>query len=204
MGGLAGPGSPANVPKMRLPMIAAVLLSVACGGGTPAVENPTVNADASGTSNTSSSMDAGPTTTTNMTLPDSGNLEGTKLVTHTQTMVENPNAPGADGGSMGPSKDPGRTKEDVMAIIQAHRPEARACYDSAVKMHPGIAGKLDVTWKIDVKGNVTEVGVDATKSDIHEPTVILCVQSVIRGIKFAESPRGLESTMHYPFDFKPH
>lgn len=190
---------------MRLPMIGAVVLTVACGGGTPAVENPTVNADASSATNTGAPIvDAGPSTTTNLTLPDSGNLEGTKLVTRTQTLVENPNAPGADGGSMGPSKDPGRTKEDVMAIIQAHRPEARACYDNGVKTHPGIAGKLDITWKIDVKGNVTEVGVDATKSDIHEPSVIQCVQSVIRSIKFAESPRGMESTMHYPFDFKPH
>lgn len=187
---------------MRLTMIAILGgVVVACGGGAPPAENPTTNADASTTATTSAPADAGPTTTT-MSLPDSGNLEGTKLVTHTETLVQNPNTL-PDAGPIGPSKEAGRTKEDVMAIIQAHRPEARACYDNALKAHPGIAGKLDITWKLDPKGNVTDVGVDASKSDIHEPSVIQCVQSVIRSIKFAESQKGFETTMHYPFDFHP-
>ena len=62
--------------------------------------------------------------------------------------------------------DIGRSPQDIRAIIQAHRDEARACYDAALKDHPGIQGDLVMKWTIDPKGQVTEVSVDASRSQI--------------------------------------
>jgi hypothetical protein len=136
---------------------------------------------------------------------DGGELQGTKLTTSQGPVT-------LDGGSSGPppahidpsERDPGRRIEDIQAIIQTHRPDAQACYESALKNHPGIAGYLDVTWKLDPKGNVVETGVDDAKSQIHDDALVKCVGNVIRGIKWAPSPRGVETTTHYPFNFHHH
>lgn len=92
---------------------------------------------------------------------------------------------------------------DIQAIIGSRREEARKCYDDALKDHPGIEGDLDVKWTIDPKGNVTDIAVDDARSTIHEPSVGKCVVAIIQKIKFAESPKGFESRMHYPFNFHP-
>src|SRR6185312_10014460 len=91
-------------------------------------------------------------------------------------------------------------------IIQAHRDEARACYDRAQQQKPDatMKGNLDVTWKIDPSGNVTEIAVDESKSDIHNADVAECVKGVIKSIHFAVSAKGYETRAHYPFNFNPH
>jgi hypothetical protein len=101
------------------------------------------------------------------------------------------------------SHDAGRGPADIRAIVVAHRDEARACYDKGLAAHPGIEGDLVIQWTIDPKGKVTQVSVDAARSQIHEPGVAACIGDVIRKIQFAASPGGFETKAFYPFNFHP-
>jgi hypothetical protein len=89
------------------------------------------------------------------------------------------------------------------AWLVSRRDEARACYDAAIKAHPGIEGNLDIQWTIDPKGVVTDISVDTSHSDILEPTVGNCVMAIIKKIHFNESAKGFETRTHYPFNFHP-
>jgi outer membrane biosynthesis protein TonB len=204
-----------------------LLLAIACGGGgagdskTPADKNTAASSSSgttpsgssgatdpgssSGAGSSGSTAGGGSGTTTTTNLPDSGELQGAKLGGgHTKVEVETkgdagPKTP-AGGGSAG---EPGRTAKDIQTIVAARRDDARACYDKALASHPGIEGDLDIRWKIDPQGNVTEAEVDTTKSSILEPTVAQCIIDIIKKIKFAPSPKGFESRAHYPFNFHP-
>jgi hypothetical protein len=102
--------------------------------------------------------------------------------------------------------EPGRSVKDIQVIVQAHRDEARACYDQAQQVHPDptMKGNLDVKWTIDPTGKVTDIAVDDSRSDIHDPAIGKCVVDVIKGIHFAVSAKGFETRAHYPFNFNPH
>lgn len=180
---------------------ASVFLGCGGGGGAP-VETPK-GADPAGSSSAASeAADAGPTTTTTSTLPDGGDLIGVKLQHSSSVTIVND--AGVRDAALDPKvHDPGRSPQDIQTLIAVHRDEARACYDATLKAHPGLEGNLDIKWTIDVKGNVTETSIDDGKSDIHEATVGKCIGDVIKKIKFAESPRGVETHAHYPFNFHP-
>lgn len=185
------------VPSLLALCLCAPILG--CGGGATPVEAPK-GADPS--SSASPVADAGPTTTTTLTLADGGNLTGTKLESSSTVTVIND--AGVRDAALDPKvHDPGRTPQDIQTIITVRRDEARACYDAALKAHPGIEGNLDIKWTIDPKGNVTETAIDDGKSDIHEAGVGKCIGDIIKKIKFAESPRGVETHAHYPFNFHP-
>jgi hypothetical protein len=177
-------------------------VAAACGGGkgqTGGSKTPdTADSSSAGAADTS---DGGPTTTTTTTLPDGGDLQGAKLSeTHTVASTAGSTAPTPKGPH---THDPGRGIEDIKAIVVAHRPDARACYDKALPSHPGIQGDLVIQWTIDPKGAVTKISLDTSKSTITEPSVVSCVMDVIKAISFAASPGGFETNASYPFKFTP-
>jgi hypothetical protein len=183
-----------------VPMFATSCALAACGAaqaeGGPAGAAPP--AGAVGT--LAIAADAGPTTTTTLTLSDAGDIQGTKLTSQTGPSLDI----GVDGGTKGPHQaEIGRGVKDLQAIVVARRDDARACYDTALKSHPGIEGNLDVQWTIDPKGVVTDISVDTAHSDILEPTVGNCVIAIIKKIHFNESAKGFETRTHYPFNFHP-
>ena len=186
-------------------------LLFACAGAKPSgdakVPDPqTAGSDASAPMD----LDAGPTTTTTTTLGEGGDLQGAKLSTTTTVASTSADAGAGggatarhgDGGASGPA--PGRSAKDIQAIILARRDEARRCYDTALKDHPGIEGALVIQWTIDPKGNVTKASVDASRSTISETSVAACIIDIIKKIKFSEHPQGKETNTFYPFDFHPH
>jgi len=198
-----------TVVRMRTPLVLLVLaaaplpLGTACGGGGKAQNG--ANAPSASDSDSSGAVaadttDAGPTTTTTVTIPDGGDLQGAKLTeTHTVASTSGSSAP-----PKGPhTHDPGRSPEDIKAIVVAHRPEARACYDKALPAHPGMQGDLVIQWTIDAKGNVTKISLDTARSTITEPSVVSCVSDIIKAIQFAQSPGGFETNAMYPFKFTP-
>jgi len=137
-----------------------------------------------------------------LALGDGGNPQGAKLPetrsSESTSSSTNQTAP------KGPhTHDPGRGPQDIRAIVVAHRDEARACYDKALKDHPGIEGDLVIQWTIDPKGNVTQVTPDTSRSQIAEPTVVACVAEIIQRIRFAPSAGGFETRAFYPFNFHP-
>jgi len=196
-----------------------VFVAIACGGDKPEAKNPAngggadttassaapSSTDKSGSSGSGTTGGGGDTpTTTTSNLPDSGELQGAKLGSHTHSEVETKGDAGPkrpEGG--GSANEPGRGAKDIQAIVASHRDEARACYDKALAAHPGIEGDLDIRWKIDPTGAVTDAEVDTTKSQILEPSVGQCIIDIIKKIKFAASAKGFESRAHYPFNFHP-
>lgn len=189
---------------MRHVAICAVLLALNCGGGgdNKPADHPQ-GGGAAEASDAGQSANVGPTSTTTVLMGDAGELQGSKLTTNSGPMT-------FDGGKNEQPKpnasdrDPGRTQQDIYAIIQNHRAEARACYDTYEKTHKGAKGNIDVTWKLDPQGKVVETGVDESKSDLKDPDLVKCIGDVIRKINWAPSPRGFETKAHYPFNFNPH
>jgi hypothetical protein len=184
--------------------IAVGLLLLGCGGGAA----PAAGASSPDTTATmltdagARKTDDSTAPTTTLALGDAGDLQGSKLVeTHTSTT-----APDASAGTAKPphGHDVGRSPQDLRAIVQAHRDEARACYDAALKDHPGIEGDLVIEWTIDPKGNVTQTSLNSAKSQIAEPTVVSCVSDIIKKIQFNASAGGYETRAFYPFNFHPH
>lgn len=186
--------------------LALASLGVACGGGAPP-NAPTSAPPTPGAAGATGGGEPGHTPTTTgeaVLLGDGGDLKGTVLTSATATPTSTGGNKGADGGhSGGHSSEPGRSANDIRVIIMARRDDIRACYDKALKGHPGLEGDLDIKWTIDPKGNVTDVTSDEVKSTIHNRDVVLCIGDVIRKIKFNESAKGLESHAHYPFNFNP-
>jgi hypothetical protein len=173
-----------------------------CGGGqTPAAAPAAPGGAGSATTADPTAADAGPTTTTTTTLPAGGDLQGAKLEQTTTVASTTGSAAPAPKGPH--THDPGRGVADIKAIVVAHRDDARACYDAALKDHPGIEGDLVIQWTIDPKGNVTAVTEDTSRSQITEPTVVACVVKIIQGIQFAPSAGGFETKAYYPFNFHP-
>ncbi|WP_394824336.1 AgmX/PglI C-terminal domain-containing protein [Pendulispora albinea] len=195
---------------MRTPFFATMAfvssLVAACGGSSGAADGPKSPSGEPGSSSATAAappaapVDPGPTTTTTSTLNSNGDLQGAKLTTTSTTTMETKGTgapkPGAEG-------EVGRRREDVQAIIGARRDDARKCYDDALKRNPSLEGDLDVKWTIDPKGVVTDASVDEAKSQIHDESLGKCIVAIIQKIKFAESPKGFESRMHYPFNFHP-
>jgi hypothetical protein len=121
-----------------------------------------------------------------------------------QVATQSPLEAEVDGGRLGPhAHDPGRGPADIRAIVVAHRDEARACYEKSLSAHPGIEGDLVIQWVIDPKGAVSQVGNDASRSQILEPSLVTCIAEILTRIQFAPSPRGFETKAFYPFNFHP-
>lgn len=182
-------------------LVAMLLLPIGCGGGA-AESDVAKSPSTSGGTSTGPSLDAGAAqSTTTVALPDGGDQQGAKL-TEVRTTASSPTSNASPRSPH--SHEPGRTPEDIRAIVMARRDEARACYDSAAKDHPGIEGDLVITWTIDPKGNVTQASLDASRSQIVEPSVVACVSDIIKKVQFAPSPGGYETSAFYPFNFHPH
>jgi hypothetical protein len=186
----------------RVSSLLSFLLPIACGGAGAESDGAKVpTPSAAGDGGPAAVADA-PTTTT-AALADGGDLQGAKLA-ETKTVA----APAASASAAAPrgphAHEIGRGPEDIRAIIMARRDDARACYDAALKDHPGIEGDLVIAWTIDPKGNVTQTSLDSSRSQIAEPTVVACVSEIIKKVQFAPSPGGYETRAFYPFNFHPH
>jgi hypothetical protein len=185
---------------LSIPPLALCVFFIACGASqapnVTVAQQPTTPGAAP---TIAASGDAGPTTTTTLTLGNHGDLQGSKLTSENSQTFDL----AVDAGPRMHQPDVGRSTKDIQAIVVSRRDEARACYDAALKAHPGIEGNLDIQWTIDPKGVVSDIAVDTSHSDILEPSVGNCVMAIIRKIHFNESARGFETRTHYPFNFHP-
>lgn len=96
-----------------------------------------------------------------------------------------------------------RTLDAISAIVKTHRAEARACYEKALKDTPGLKGDMVIHFIVTPEGKVKTSEVNAERSTMTNAAVSQCVISVIRSLSFPESSKGMESTVNYPFNFKP-
>ena len=94
-------------------LVGAATLFLACGASPAGGAARAPGADPSEGGVVAAQADAGPTTTTTLTLGDGGDLQGTKLGQSATTTVQT----AIDGGPHGPhQQDPGRSPKDIQAI----------------------------------------------------------------------------------------
>jgi hypothetical protein len=199
-------------PGMRTVAIGLVILGAlgvifSCGDGgsgggtkTPDTAN-SAGGGSGGSGGSSDDASSGPPSTTVM-VGDGGELQGTKLQS-SGTVVMQGSADAGPSGAGESSSEPGRKPEDIMTIIKTRRDDFRACYDAQLKAHPTMKGNIDLEWVVDPKGNVSSAKINESKSQILIPEVTDCMIKVLKAIKFADSKKGFETRMHYPFNFNP-
>jgi hypothetical protein len=96
-----------------------------------------------------------------------------------------------------------RTTAVIQKQIIDNRKPFRACYDKARKEVPDLRGTLTLHFVLDPEGNVKKAEPNLERSDIKTANVTDCAIAVLKGMKFPPSSRGMETTVNYPFDFKP-
>lgn len=162
----------------RFASLVVLTSALACGGTSPAPTTPQAPEPAA------SVTDPGSPSTTSELPGDAG--AGTELE---QTG--------------GPTGEPGRRREDIQAVVQAKRDQARACYDSAQKATPSLEGDITIAWVIDPSGAITEPKVEPSKTTIQDAKLGECIIGVIKTLKFPASAKGMETRANYPFNFHP-
>src|SRR5258706_3378709 len=86
--------------------------------------------------------------------------------------------------------EPGRCLDDISQALSAHRAESRACYDTAAKKKPNLAGRVIINFRIDEKGHVTETSQGMQDDQIQDEDLANCVSEVIKKVTFNASKKG--------------
>lgn len=94
--------------------------------------------------------------------------------------------------------------QDYQRIIQEHREKFRSCYDAARAKRDGIKGRVTLVWVLDPKGAIRDgAHIDPKASDFHDEFLEQCMVGAVKTLTFPPSRRGMDSTVRYPFDFRP-
>jgi hypothetical protein len=117
-------------------------------------------------------------------------------------------AEGSEGAEAGESAGTGgdtetRTTELIQKTIVNQRKPFRDCYEKAKKDLPTLQGTLTLTFTLDPEGKVKSAELNQDRSDLKSPVVVDCAVAELKKIKFPPSSRGMETTVNYPFNFKP-
>jgi hypothetical protein len=104
-----------------------------------------------------------------------------------------PKAPDASAGS--------ERLKPVADLIKANRKGFRECFDKWSNAHPGVAGKVKLSFYLDPDGNLDQA--EAEESGFSAPDVAECIENFASTLKYPKSPSGKFTRFVYPFDFKP-
>jgi hypothetical protein len=79
----------------------------------------------------------------------------------------------------------------------------RRCYDDLSTEEKGAGGMLTIAFKLGSKGDVQSATLNEERSTLKQPKLVSCAVAAIKAMKFPPSSRGFESSVNYPFNFKP-
>jgi TonB family protein len=104
-----------------------------------------------------------------------------------------------------PSDSSDRDLTQIQAIVgsEQNRKPVRACYEKAQKELPELKGMMTIKFVLDPDGNVKTAELVPERSEIKSPDVAKCAIDVIKSLKFPKSSKGMETTVNYPYNFKP-
>ncbi len=113
-----------------------------------------------------------------------------------------PNAGGAQLPGNGlPS---GGYKDAIRAAIRAASPQIRACYDSALKKDPALAGKVTLHLRLESgDGGAFVAEGDVVDTELHSPFFEACLLATVAGAAFPNPEGGGSVSVTYPFTFDP-
>jgi hypothetical protein len=96
-----------------------------------------------------------------------------------------------------------RTTEVIQKVVVDNRAAVRDCYDRGRKELPDLKGTMIIKFTLDPEGHVKKAELNMDGSTIKAPAIVNCSIDAIKRIKFPASSRGMDTTVNYPFDFKP-
>lgn len=113
----------------------------------------------------------------------------------------------AGGGSLDGSADGlfkvhaegGLDRAAVQAAIRDFKGEIRNCYEKALRLKSIVGGRVVYRFQIKAQGNVEWIRLE--KSDVNSPSLVACVQGVVKGIPFPKAKNGSDTVVIYPFQF---
>lgn len=120
----------------------------------------------------------------------------TKVETTTVAVTAPARGPGAPDGTGGSER-----LKPVADLIKAHRDGFRACFDKWSNAHPGIEGKVKLSFYLDPDGQLDQAQADTSGFD--SPDVAGCIEDFAGTLKYPKSTGGKFTRFSYPFDFKP-
>jgi len=97
-------------------------------------------------------------------------------------------------------RSPDMYRDDTSKVLATKNEEIKACYDGAVKAHPGAAGKVTVKFSVEVKtGKFVDIAVDKANTTAPDP-IGECVTKAITGLALAPADQNKgEATFAYEF-----
>ena len=88
----------------------------------------------------------------------------------------------------------------VAEVVKQNRAGFRACFDKWSKSHPGVNGRVTLTFYLDPDGNLDQPTAD--EKGFASPEVATCIEELSRTLRYPKSPSGKFTRFSYPFDFK--
>ena len=89
-------------------------------------------------------------------------------------------------------------KDAIKRVVRDDHRNLQLCYERTLLEHPGLEGKLDVRFTIDIDGSVRGV----TATGVH-PDVERCITERFLKFKFPRPALGATVQVSYPFWFRP-
>lgn len=108
-----------------------------------------------------------------------------------------------EGGDPPASGKSDRSPADIQAVVKKNRGPVRKCYEAAQEKIPGLKGDMVITFVIKPSGEVKSAQLNIERSTLRSPDVVDCAIDHLMKIKFSRHPKGMESTVDYPFNFVP-
>ena len=106
-------------------------------------------------------------------------------------------------GKVAKPKGKSRDLTEIANLVKARRDPVRACYERALKKHPGLKGKMVIHFELDPEGKVTKAELNQERSKVTVKEVVDCAIKVIKEIQFPASDKGMVTEVNYPYDFNP-
>lgn len=127
-------------------------------------------------------------------VPDDGAREPEENAAETPTPAEKP-----PGNTVAET----RTSAVIQKVVLDNRQRVRDCYELERRNDPALEGTLTIQFEIDPSGRVSKASLNAPRSTLRQPSLVNCAIAAVQRMKFPPSSRGFESTVNYPFDFRP-
>jgi hypothetical protein len=101
----------------------------------------------------------------------------------------------------GASSVSGRLPPEVIErIVRQSFGRFRVCYEDALRLHPGVQGRVVIRFVIDRSGAVARAA--NAGSDVGDPALVVCVARAFQALSFPQ-PEGALVTVVYPIVFAP-
>jgi hypothetical protein len=133
--------------------------------------------------------------------PSSGGGEEWAGEAEAKNAAPGPKGTDSAGNPTNDGKVETRTMTQIQKLVQDNRQPVRDCLDKARKDLPDLHGDMVITFVLDAEGKVKSAQLNQERSTMKAPPVVECAITVIKGLKFPPSSRGMDTTVNYPYNF---